>query len=80
MRIELTDEELDELALLVEARILRKRKKLNERPLTVSEFATASSLSTSQVYRWEKAGKLTKIPNLGKKVLFPASELQKFQG
>jgi excisionase family DNA binding protein len=79
MRIEitLTDEQLDTFADLVAAR-LKGRIKEAKKPLTVSEFAKASSLSNSQIYRWVEAGKIRRVEGLAK-VLIPASQLDRFQ-
>ena len=78
MTLELTEEQLDKLADAVAERLRKRQAKAFEKPLTVTEFAQASKLSTSQIYRWVEAGKLRRVPGLGK-VLIPTSELERFQ-
>ena len=78
MTITLTESQLNELADAVEARIEARRVKKARKPLTVSQFAEATGLSTDSVYRQLKAGRIRRVKGIGKK-LIPASELDKFQ-
>ena len=78
LNLTLTDEQLDQLADAVTTRINSRGTQQTMKPLTVSEFAGATGLSTCSVYRHLKAGTIRRVPNIGKK-LIPGKELEKFQ-
>ena len=74
--LELTEEQEASLAEAVALRL--SEMTTHSKPLTVSEFATATNLSPEYIYRHLSAGTIKRVPNIYKK-LIPASELKKFQ-
>lgn len=76
--IELTDDQLDELADAVAEKLARANPAGKRAPMKVKAFASATGLSTQTIYRQLQAGQIDHVPGLAKK-LIPARELEKFQ-
>jgi excisionase family DNA binding protein len=75
LTILLTEEQLESLA----DRIAKKIDPQQKKPLTVAEASRALGIAQSTITLHVRAGVIKKVPDCGKQVLIPRTEIERLQ-